>query len=118
MSYDESRAMVTHYARLGYARHVQTTCANAARALGNDPALSFWRAFGTIVEGGHSEAITKLEAMLGHADGDIELACITDVLVRAGATVTVASVMPHIQVEAFPEREREGYYRVFVFEVA
>ena len=54
------------------------------------------------------------------ADGseDIELACITDVLVRAGATVTVASVMPHIQVEAFPEREREGYYRVFVFEVA
>ena len=80
MSYDESRAMVTHYARLGYARHVQTTCANAARALGNDPALSFWRAFGTIVEGGHSEAITKLEAMLGHADGDIELACMAAIV--------------------------------------
>ena len=80
MSYDESRAMVTHYARLGYARHVQTTCANAARALGNDPALSFWRAFGTIAEGGHSEAITKLEAMLTHADRDIELACMAAIV--------------------------------------
>ena len=80
MSYDESRAMVTHYARLGYARHVQTTCANAARALGNDPALSFWRAFGTIAEGGHSEAITKLEAMLAHADRDIELACMAAIV--------------------------------------
>ena len=64
--------------------------------------------------------MSEKKVLVPVADGseDIELACITDVLVRAGATVTVASVMPHIQVEAFPERERAGYYRVFVFEVA
>ena len=66
--------------------------------------------------------MSEKKVLVPVADGseDIEMACITDVLVRAGATVTVASVMPHIQVEAFPEREREreGYYRVFVFEVA
>ena len=52
--------------------------------------------------------MSEKKVLVPVADGseDIELACITDVLVRAGATVTVASVMPHIQVEAFPERER------------
>ena len=79
MSYDESRAMVTHYARLGYARHVQTTCANAARALGNDPHFRFGERSGRSSRGS-LKAITKLEAMLGHADGDIELACMAAIV--------------------------------------
>ena len=67
--------MVTHYARLGYARHVQTTCATASRVLGNDPALSFWGVFGIVAEGSYGEAITKLEGQLSGGDKEMDLAC-------------------------------------------
>ena len=45
-------------------------------------------------------ACVRMRVLVPIADAseDIETACITDVLVRAGAEVTVASVMPNLQV--------------------
>ena len=42
--------------------------------------------------------VMKVLVPIADDSEDIETACITDVLVRAGAEVTVASVMPSLQV--------------------
>ena len=62
---DDVRALINHYARAGYARHVQTTCAEALRERRGDGSLSFWRAYGMIMEGSYSEAIMQLESLRG-----------------------------------------------------
>ena len=64
MSGDDVRALVNYYARAGYGRHVQTVCGEALRSRPGDPTLSFWRAFGLILEGSYSEAIAQLESLM------------------------------------------------------
>ena len=68
------RALVNYYARAGYGRHVQTVCGEALRSRPGDPTLSFWRAFGLILEGSYSEAIAQLESLMERRE--ISLACV------------------------------------------
>ena len=62
---NDVQALVNHYARAGYARHIQTACAEALKSRRGDPTLAFWRTYGMIVEGSHSEAIAQFESLLG-----------------------------------------------------
>ena len=68
------QALVNYYARAGYGRHVQTVCGEALRSRPGDPTLSFWRAFGLILEGSYSEAIAQLESLMDRRE--ISLACV------------------------------------------
>ena len=68
------RALVNYYARAGYGRHVQTVCGEELRSRPGDPTLSFWRAFGLILEGSYSEAIAQLESLMERRE--ISLACV------------------------------------------
>lgn len=62
---DDVQALVNHYARAGYARRIQTACTEALKSRRGDPTLAFWRMYGMIVEGSHSEAIAQFESLLG-----------------------------------------------------
>ena len=59
------QALVNYYARVGYARHIQTVCSEVLRKRSGDPTLQFWRTFGMIMEGSYSEAIMQLESLMG-----------------------------------------------------
>lgn len=42
---------VLYYGRERYYRHMQTSVLEAVKAYGPDPVLTFWKAFGIIMEG-------------------------------------------------------------------
>ena len=65
---DDVQALVNHYARAGYARHIQTACAEALKSRRGDPTLAFWRTYGMIAEGSHSEAIAQFESLMRCVD--------------------------------------------------
>ena len=69
----EVLALVNYYARSGFYRHVQTVCNEVLKKRGgSDPTLTFWRALGTLKEGGVNDAIRELEGVA--ARGDMQLA--------------------------------------------
>jgi hypothetical protein len=59
---DKVLALVRYYAREGYARQLQTVCAEVLRKRPNDPLLVFWRAVGLLMEGSTSEVCVSRRA--------------------------------------------------------
>lgn len=44
------KALINHYAREGFYRHIQTVCDEVIKKRGNEPTLLFWKAFGVAME--------------------------------------------------------------------
>eukprot|EP00899_Mesostigma_viride_P018008 jgi/Mesvir1/26208/Mv02392-RA.1 len=61
----EIQAYITYYARNGFSRHLQTVCREVLKKRVTDPVLSFWYAYGLILEGSYSEAIRELDTLVG-----------------------------------------------------
>ena len=45
------KAWINYCCREGYHRQLQTVCLDSLKKYGNDPVLSFWKAFGILQEG-------------------------------------------------------------------
>ena len=52
---DRVLALVHYYAREGYYRHVQTVCNEVLKKRAGDPVLTFWKAYGLLMEGSVSD---------------------------------------------------------------
>jgi tetratricopeptide repeat protein 21B len=48
---NDVKALISHYARLGFSRHIQTVCDEVIKKRGRDGTLVFWHAFSSIMEG-------------------------------------------------------------------
>eukprot|EP00736_Rhodelphis_marinus_P011266 Rmarinus@m.19544 len=79
------QALVNFYARVGYYRHIQTVCNEVLKKRTDDPVLLFWRAYGILMEGGTSECLRELEALLPRDAGGCgaETAAAKDVYLAA-----------------------------------
>jgi tetratricopeptide repeat protein 21B len=55
MSADKYLPFLRYYAREGYARHLQSICAEMLKKRPGDPFLVFWKAYGLIAEGSQAE---------------------------------------------------------------
>ena len=62
----EIQALVNYYARVGYARHIQTVCAEVLRKRAGDPQLQFWKTYGVIMEGSYSEVRARAACNCSH----------------------------------------------------
>lgn len=45
------QALINHYARIGFYRHIKNVCDEILRKQGNKPVLVFWKAYGSAMEG-------------------------------------------------------------------
>ena len=61
-------ALIHHYAREGYWRHVQTVCTEVLKKRGDDAYLLFWKAYGMAREGEWSAAINEWERIKNSRD--------------------------------------------------
>jgi tetratricopeptide repeat protein 21B len=61
-------ALVHHYAREGYWRHVQTVCEEVLKKRGDDGYLLFWKAYGVAKEGSWTAAIRDWERIKNNRD--------------------------------------------------
>ena len=48
---NDVKALISHYARLGFSRHIQTVCDEVIKKRGRDGTLVFWHAFSSMMEG-------------------------------------------------------------------
>ncbi|GIL85609.1 hypothetical protein Vretimale_13293 [Volvox reticuliferus] len=68
---DRVLALVHYYAREGYFRHVQTVCSEVLKKRPGDPVLTFWRAYGLLMEGNTADAMRDLGSIAGNLDLDL-----------------------------------------------
>ncbi|EFJ52945.1 hypothetical protein VOLCADRAFT_78980 [Volvox carteri f. nagariensis] len=64
-------ALVHYYAREGYFRHVQTVCNEVLKKRPGDPVLTFWKAYGLLMEGNTADAMRDLGSIAGNVDLDL-----------------------------------------------
>ncbi|GLC77752.1 hypothetical protein PLESTB_000959000 [Pleodorina starrii] len=68
---DRVLALVHYYAREGYFRHVQTVCNEVLKKRPGDPVLTFWRAYGLLMEGNTADAMRDLGSIADNQDLDL-----------------------------------------------
>ncbi|PNW81978.1 hypothetical protein CHLRE_06g268800v5 [Chlamydomonas reinhardtii] len=71
---DRVLALVHYYAREGYFRHVQTVCNEVLKKRPGDGVLTFWRAYGLLMEGNTADAMRDLSSIQGNSDLELAVA--------------------------------------------
>eukprot|EP01137_Pigoraptor_chileana_P035464 Opistho-2@29514 len=64
----DEQALINYYAREGYYRHIQVVCQDSIKKYGNDPIMSFWKAFGGIMGGWVAEGMREVQGILDKRD--------------------------------------------------